>query len=91
MTATSPATDHAPDGRLGHESGDAADQFSLDEEAVRAQLAGMPPAMIKSVLFLLLERMLPANDEAEGLQPILWRGFLPNGLMLTVGRAHRPR
>ena len=72
--------------------GDAADQFSLDEEAVRAQLAGMPPAMIKGrSLFLLLERMLPAGDEAEGLKPILWRGFLPNGLMLTVGRAHRPR
>ena len=84
------ATDHASDGRLDHE-GDAADHLSLEEEAVRAQLAEMPPAMIKSVLFLLLERMLPASDEAEGLKPILWRVFSPNGSMLTVGRAHKPR
>ena len=90
MTATIPATDHAPDGRLGHE-GDAGDQLSLDEEAVRAQLAEMPRWMLKSVLFLLLEKMLPASDEDEGLKPILWRVFLPNGLMLTVGRAHKPR
>ena len=88
MTATCLATDHAPDGRLDHE-GDAADQLSLDEEAVRAKLAEMSPAMIKSVLFLLLERMLPANDEDEGLKPILWRVFLPNGSMLTVGRAYK--
>lgn len=89
MTATSPATDHAPDGRLGHESGDAADQFSLDEEAVRAQLAEMSRWMLKSVLFLLLERMLPASDEM--LTPILWRAFLPDGSMLTVGAAHKPQ
>ena len=83
-----PATDHAPDGRLGHE-GDAADQLSLDEEAVRAQLAEMPRWMIESVLFLLLGRMLPAGDEAEVLTPVAWRAFLPDGSMLTVGGAHK--
>ena len=90
MTALPLVTDHAPDGRLDHE-GDAADQLSLDEEAVRGQLAEMPRWMLKSVLFLLLERMLPASDEDEMLTPILWRAFLPDGSMLTVGGAHKPQ
>ena len=47
--------------------------------------------MLKSVLFLLLERMLPASDEDEMLTPILWRAFLPDGSMLTVGGAHKPQ
>ena len=82
---------HTPESPLDPPEAGGGSQITLADEAVRAKLKEMPLVTINSILVLLLEKMLPASDEAEGWTPIGWRTFLPDGSMLTVEPRGRPR